>query len=70
MRVRTAVGVGAMVAVFGAGTFVAGMYAARADPGGRTRRALTVAGTLTGAGSSAMVTFRFRKGTAVQCAPW
>ncbi|MEZ4406351.1 MAG: hypothetical protein R3A52_07745 [Polyangiales bacterium] len=51
---------------------VGGFFGARlaaADPGGRTRRALTVAGTLTGAGSSAMVTFRFRNGAAQQCAP-
>lgn len=51
------------------GIFLAGMYAARATPGGETRKFLTFSGRLTGRTGPQMLTFTFRKGTTTACAP-
>lgn len=51
------------------GIFFAGMWAARAVPGGPVRRSLSFAGTITGRTGPQMLTFTFRKGSASVCAP-
>lgn len=58
-----------LAGALGAGLFFAGMFIARASPGGPVRRALNFSGTLSGRTGVQVLTFRFRKGSAVVCAP-
>jgi hypothetical protein len=49
--------------------FLAGMYVARATPGGESRKFLTFSGRLTGRAGPQTLTFTFRKDATTVCAP-
>ncbi len=68
-RLATPLGAATAGAIAATTIFFAGMYAARATPGGETRRTLTYTGTLTGRTGPQTLTFTFRKGAATVCAP-
>lgn len=61
------VGVGAGVTALG--VFFAGMFVARANPGGEVRRALSFSGTLQGRTGPQSLTFTFAVGSSTACAP-
>ncbi len=68
-RLATPFGAATAGAIAATAIFFAGLYAARATPGGETRRTLTYTGTLTGRTGAQTLTFTFRKGAATVCAP-